>query len=565
MSTKSAEEFKSILSRLDISITREGLIDQSLEVETVWEMLNQSQYDRVVDIINTLSSSEIRSLFRSGEKQKITIGPCPDYIDEILPNLQAAFKDIYLYDGVKKGSVLGGILVKSSEEYVNSGDEICFISTITENISDIYKSIFHEAVSVSDLVSSYNDMECSNNRVNQAVSAINNSPDSTILLSQYFNTTIIPTFSALKKTGMKVIWLGGMSQNKGYAIVDESYAPVDDSFFLTFDQLIRVLTKAKLNDKKILLNVESYIHPQWDMKRAAICYLVGKALTDTIHSESPSAKVVQMLYDPIKGGVKSCEWSLYTEASYKKMMQSSQGIIYSSSVEEMGQFIENSVIPEVPRLHFYRYGYASPALEEERYNGLHLALVSMILNEFEEPSRSPLANVAKQILAQGIHIHYYGGHSSASEKFICSLAENHKKFFIVHDPIRDPQKLVESIRRCHGGFALSYHQMFYNIAMHSESLFMQEAMKMFATTSVATSSLVYAAAGLPILSSRDFWGYQRLYENSLYQMEYSEIVRLKDVMQSGVWDTLMTSAWENKDKYDIYKNIDKLNDFIVGL
>lgn len=538
---------------------------QSLDIETVWEMLNQSQYDRVVDIINSLSSTEIRSLFRSGEKQKIAVGPCPDYIDEILPKLQATFADVSLYDGVKKGNVLGGIFVKSSDEYIKTDDEVCFVSTITENIANIYQSIFHEAVSVSDLVESYNDMDCSNERVNLAISAINNSPDSVILLSQYFNTTVIPTFSSLQKKGMKVIWLGGMSQNKGYAIVDESYAPVEAAFFLTFDQLIRVLSKADLTGKKILLNVESYIHPQWDMKRAAICYLVGKALTDVIHNGSPSAKVVQMLYDPIKGGVKSCEWSSYTEASYKKMMQSAQGVIYSSSVEEMGQFVENAVIPDVPRLHFYRYGYASPALEEERYSGLHLALVSMILSEFEEPSRSPLANVAKQILAQGIHIHYYGGHSSASEKFIKSLPKTHKAYFIVHDPIREPQKLVESIRRCHGGFALSYHQMFYNIAMHSESLFMQEAMKMFATTSVATSSLVYAAAGLPILSSRDFWGYQRLYENSLYQMEYSEIIRLKDIMQSEFWQGLMTSAWKNKEKYDINENIDKFNDFVVGL
>ncbi|MFB9887604.1 hypothetical protein [Balneatrix alpica] len=533
-------------------------------------LLRLSHYDRVQAIIATASVEELRQLLGNGQTDTLVLGPCPDYVESILPYLQAAFPRIVLLDNLKQGRVWQGISILPADELPELEVEKTgyFIPTITEKVIELFQQRFpaEHTITIADLVHRYLPLPQSQQQVEEACQSIEQHPQAVIIVSQYFTTTWIETFRALREQGRKVIWLGGLSQNLGYSIISVDQVPADVSHLLTFPQLLQVLQQVKLSDQRLLINIESYIHPQWNMRRAAYCYLSGAALSAVIAQWQPRAVQVQMLYDPIKGGLDEVEWDAVTARAYRQMMQRCQGVIYSSSVEEMGAFVENALIPEVPRLHLYRFGHASPALEQERYeDGFHLAALSMLFSEFNEPSRAPLAQVARQVLEQGIYLHYYAGMSPATRAFIDTLPDSIKPFLIVHEPIRDPAALVESIRRCHGGFALSYHQMFYKISTQCTDLFMQEAFKMFATTSVATSSLVYAAAGLPVLASRDFWGYQRLYQGSLYQMEFSEVGRLAAIMSSPQWQQLCDQAWQQRHRYDIRQHVGRLQDFLAQL
>ncbi|MBR9885760.1 MAG: hypothetical protein GYB21_19800, partial [Oceanospirillales bacterium] len=505
----------------------------------------------------------------SNERASLVVGPCPDYIEALVPLLQTAFESVVLVDNGKCGQRWNGLTLLGTDQLDTAllDQACCFIPTITEPVIKIYESCFAggQVMRIPDLVRAYQSTQAAELEVQAALATLEQYSNAVVVVSQYFTTTWIETFKALREAGVPVIWLGGISQNLGYSIITQEQVPADACHLLTFPQLLEVFKQSGLSQHRLLINIESYIHPQWNMRRASFCYLSGAALSESIANWQPSAVQVQMLYDPIKGGTEEVEWDQLTAAAYKAMMSRCQGVIYSSSVEEMGQFIENAVIPDVPRLHLYRYGHASPALQEERYEGLHLAALSMLFSEFNEPSRAPLAPVARQVLEQGIYLHYYAGYSAATEAFIQSLPESLRPYLIVREPIRDPAELVESIRRCHGGFALSYHQMFYKISTACSDLFMQEAFKMFATTSVATSSLVYAAAGLPVLASRDFWGYQRLYNGSLYQMEFSEVSRLGHIMRSPQWRQLCENAWQNRHRYDIRQHVGTLEQFLTDL
>ncbi|WP_417552488.1 hypothetical protein [Marinomonas fungiae] len=530
----------------------------------VWEKLCTPTYDQISSVITDLRGNLNQVLTEQKPYSRLVIAPCPDYIEALVPLFQIAFKEVVLIDQNKASQCWSGITIISSSDWSPIDTDLNFISTITDRIADIYRQFFSHSFCVHDLITRYCERSpSSKQKVESVVEGVGKYDNPVVYLSSTYMTTMKPTFDSLRKKGRQVVWIGSTQSGIGYGILGRDSIEADGAFSLLFPELLAVIKALSHFKMTILFCHESYIHPQWDMKLAYLSYLSGFLINCFFKSSNSFCQFIQLMYDPVKGAVSNMDYEEVALFSYKKMMKEADKIIFSSSSTMMSDLIANqNDIEKKNILNFYRYTYSVSEKVERKKEGIHLASISTMFDDFFEPSRAPAEHVVKSILDQKIHLHYYTKKSAYLDSFIDSLTTQQVQYFHIHDIILDPQKLVNELQQYHAGWAMGDVLAFYKIAASCRTREFQDLFQIFAPSTVATRSLVYAAAGLPVISHRSLIEYSHLFKESFHQMELSEVGYLGQAMREAEWSLLLEASKNKKNRYSIDNNIERLLSFI---
>ena len=317
-----------------------------------------------------------------------------------------------------------------------------------------------------------------------------------------------------------------------------------------------------------LLHYESLYPTNWDFKRAALCYAICLAFLRTVKEvrvPHSTAKAALYMYDAIKPGVRHQEAGDACEALYKDMLREAEGVVFSSYTEEFGDFVEKSLEAELPRVHCHRYQVAPNSRLPRRTDGYHVAIISVMLEEFEEPSRMGLVPYIRDILAQHIHIHYYAGVSSHPKAmaFKDSLPESDRPFFHLHKPIHDLDLLAEELSQYHAGWSLFNMRVFNQIVSSQDNQFIRDAMDIFTPTTLPSVIWTTAAAGLPVICNRDMYGVRNLLPKGMsIPATLSEMRSLRQTLDAVDWKSVDAT---DLGVLDIAQHIDPLYEHFTAL
>jgi hypothetical protein len=252
---------------------------------------------------------------------------------------------------------------------------------------------------------------------------------------------------------------------------------------------------------------------------------------------------------------------------YQSMMHSAEAVIFNSTTEEFAQFLYNSIGFSRPCLHLYRWSICPSIGLARRDDGLHIAIITSLLGESYEPSRSGVRPYIQAVLNQGVHIHYYGDRSQTDEidRFEQSLDPSIRKFFHMHDVILDQQRLVNEIQQYHAGWILHDHRVFSKMNWEIQDPFMQTALNEMPSTTVATSALTCGAAGLPVLINRSMVAAAKLFDGTAVPLTLEEVKNVGNLMRSPLWQRLLKMAEANRSRFSYKTHANKLPEFLTKL
>jgi len=354
-----------------------------------------------------------------------------------------------------------------------------------------------------------------------AASMSNDVRELDVFISQFFMTTWEPFSKALKDKGRHVAWLGtyDLKEFSGYGALKTSEISADTKYIGNIISILYLICNLKKGN--ILLNCESFGASHWNYESTSMLYMIQCAIEKTyIDNKIENSQLILFMYDGVKpvsdranGGKdinpnKSAMMELYYE-----LINSCDKIIFNSNAENFGDFLENSLSFQKPRLHLNRYTRSVAPFktleihEEINTEEIHVACITTMLLEFHEPSRHGAENIVRRIIDGKLYFHYFcQENDSAVKKFQSSLEEEQKKFFIVHPLESDQEELLKKLRDFDFGITMSDHQAFAKGVNLLDDRVWKDILPLFWQSTIGTSSILYAAAGLPVILQRGCLG-----------------------------------------------------------
>ena len=362
--------------------------------------------------------------------------------------------------------------------------------------------------------------------------------DSCLFVSGVFSTTWAPTIDALNRAGWHTCWVGtrDLREFSGYGAITTQEIPTTQKFTVSF--LGTILFMATADKGRTLLNSESYYGANWMGDAAWTLYVLTAAVAWTVRKCRPAdvRNLYLFMYDGLKPLARSNDMKLEISRAYEHMMQAPDRIIYNSNMEMFGDYIEHSYGITQPRLHFPRYS-ERPKNPKPRLsfgpngNEIHMVCITVCLAEFEEPSRDAGPAFVRDVLEQGIHFHYYCVETdSAIEKFRKTLSPEARTRFHTHGLIKDQQALVDDIHQFHVAFNPADHMPFATGISQMRDRRYQDGMAMFWQSTIGTSFLVYAAAGLPFILPRGCTGAHQLLPGAVIPLMMAESPGIRSLL-----------------------------------
>ena len=166
-----------------------------------------------------------------------------------------------------------------------------------------------------------------------------------------------------------------------------------------------------------------------------------------------------------------------------------------------------------------------------------------------------ITSYVEQICRSGIHFHYFCNQNSpAVIAFERSLGD--AKIFSI-EPVKDQKRLVKKLSKFHFGLIRQIIGPSRRISKLDDR-FYQDALSMFMQSTIGTSFLVYASAGLPVLLPRWCTGSAAMLGVSALPLNLSEVPNLKSYLRSLDIEQLLKLAALNGQSFDIDNRIEEL-------
>jgi len=532
-------------------------------------------YIEVNRFIETATPTEVCRQIEERNREKpatrILIAPHSPLFASVHAAIVARFPNVVLVDKSRAGLQAEGLTVVSPDDLKPEEGDLCVILTRNLNAIDYYEGLFGQAnclnVTAWFLESALTTLKPS---TKQFVDKVNEAEKPVIFCSVRPMATVSATLRQMQADGVDTFWLGAedvsAEHQVGYATPRSKDVPVGS---YAIGDLMDLLVLLSRQERGIaLLHYESLYPTNWDFKRAALCYAVCIALLRTVKTvrvPHSTAKAALYMYDAIKPGVRHQEAGDACDALYKEMLCEAESVIFSSYTDEFGDFVENSIGKTLPRVHCHRYQVAPKARRPRRTDGYHVAIISVMLEEFDEPSRVGLVSYIRDILAQHIHIHYYAGVSSHPKAmaFKASLPGSDQPYFHLHKPIHDLDLLAEELSQYHVGWSLFNMRVFNEIVSCQDNQFIRDAMDVFTPTTLPSVIWTTAAAGLPVICNRDMYGVRALLPDGMsIPATLSELQSLRQILDAVDWDKVNAT---DLSVLDIAHHIDTLYDHFTEI
>lgn len=575
--------YKEHLTQLIASESLQDYIHTNAQQDPLEALLDTfvSSYIHVEDFINHINTAGvIQSLENACAEndlatKQIIIAPCSPLFSSILEQLEEKYDNITFIDSNRAGLKIGNKTILSPNEDSNTiskGKElVCLILTRNTEAIAYYQQQFgyHNCI---DLLAEYivAKREHIMPETKPFVSKLNQTDKALLFASARPMGTLTSTIQNMAQDGYQTFWLGAEevkeTHQTGYSTPKTKDMGFADFTIGGFIDTLYIFSQ--MRSGTALFHFEALYPPAWDFARIAICYAGTLALIRTIKEcriADSQAKLALYMYDAIKPGVKNYHAGDACARLYKMMMLEAEAVVFSSYTEKFGDFVENSISKKLLRCHCHRYQVVSKRRQQRRQDGYHIAIISVLLEEFWEPSRMGLVAYIRNIMAQGIHIHYYVSLSSWEKitAFKDSLARELQPFFHMHTPIHNPEELAYELSQYHAGWSLFNMQIFSDMIANLKDQFMRDAMEMFTPTTLPSVIWSCAAAGLPIICNRSMQGVvDMLPEGMTIPLTCSELGNLKPILDALDWDKINQTSLES---LDISNQIGKLYDFLEQL
>lgn len=527
----------------------ESNLAQSLSYEAAAALLRSD----VVGVLSRISAIAGRPV------RRLLIAPCPDYIFECVADLLPHLDELVLCDNLKVGRVVGGLPVLGLDDAVARLPEMdaCFVATTTGPVARLFVERFP-----ADRLATYLDVfrlvfpTGGKETTQSLLERIESAHDPIIILASLFSPTLLETFRALAvHRPVFLIARQWVAEHLNYEILPSARISLSENHVLCFDEMLFLLKNIK--NGKIIFIAESMYGSNWDAMKTVITYAYASAIM-----RFTQVSVSVLLYDAVKPIVYNYTYYKLSESFYKQMLISANYLLLNSNTEEVGDFLRNSCAPNHPIISFYRYSRGSVERKKRLDGGFHLAAISTYLGDIEEPSRSEMAQFIRLILRQGIHFHYYSG-KDISYKFWEMLPKSERDHMHIHPIILDQEELCYEMTAYSAGWVTSDLAVFGDIIHHSQTRFFKDLFALFVSSTIPSSSMVFASAGLPIFTNRNLWGIRQvLPQNCTIPLEMSEVGSMKRMIGEIDWPSLWSTAWEFRQGYMIDNQIGRLLTFL---
>jgi len=561
----------------EFSLFRES--DSQYEQLNYQQVLGEitSQFVDVNDFINQLNIDQVVhhiSMFlsrRKTESRRMFIAPCSVLFTPIMAKLHHHYDNLVFVDSHRAGAKIGEYMIVAPESVVPNENDICVIMTRNTQAIQSYKLKFGGANCI-DLLDSYID-ECQQYvqpTTLEFIETLNQEDNPLLFSSAKPMGTLTATIDQMAKDNYATYWMGSEDvtdiRHTGYATPRTSELNIKA---YAIGGLLDILyTLCNMKQGTVFFHYESLYPPSWDFRRATFCYAACLAVIRTVKEgrvEGSSAKLTLHMYDAIKPGVLNYAAGGDASALYRQMLSEAEGVVFSSYTTTFGDFVDNALQTKLPRVHCHRY-QRIPKVRKKRLQGAyHIAIISVLLEEFWEPSRTGFKSYIAGMLESGIHIHYYVGLSSRShaEAFRNTLPVSYQALFHLHDPIHSPHDLAYELSQYHAGWSLFNMQIFNDMTTYLDDQFMKDAMGLFTPTTLPSVIWSCAAAGLPVICNRDMRGVvDMLPEGLSIPLTLSEIGNMKAVLDAVNWEAVDQCDLSS---LDIEKQIFRLYDFMDTL
>lgn len=412
-----------------------------------------------------------------------------------------------------------------------------------------------------------------------AIESDSKSPSVAFVFDVFANTWA-PTVSALNFRDIHTVWCGtaDLTEEKTYGAAITQKIPTKQKLITDFVGILGFITSLKKT--QVLIASESFFSADWNAENATVqCMIIASLLRGCANLRTTGhSRQSLIMYDGVKPlswiaspdfGLNHNETSL--SYSYKSMVTAADKIALNSNVDEFGDFLkyavplrEDAAVRYIPR-----YTESAKTEEEklpfdEESEPIHMCCITTCLSDNPEPSRDGIEHYIKQMIEQGLHFHYYCvPGSAAAARFRLRLSKSARDRFHTHDIITDQAKLVEDIQKYHLGLTPGDHTALSKGIASVPCRFYSDAAIKFMRTTVATSSIVYAAAGLPCMMAMGFPGGATLVgEDTVIQPALSEFKHIKKVLkQWGLRERLKLAA-EKRAKFYARNHVDEFITFL---
>lgn len=504
------------------------------------------------------------------EGRRLVVAPCSPLFASILDQFASDYHNIAFLDINRAGTAIGGKTIEHPSEFEVRDGDLCLILTRNMDACESYEKQFGRDNSINwldayikrfkrDLAPTTYDF----------IDEMNGSHKPALFVSARPMATLNSTIRKMHEDGFSTYWMGSEDVKEAH---QTSYATpkVKDIALNGYNvgSLIDFMVVfAGMEHGLAMYHFETIYPPAWDFKRVAICYAGTLAMIRTIKAcrVSGRGKLGLYMYDCIKPGVKSYHAGEACGALYQAMVKEAEAVIYSSFTDDFGDMVENAIGQKLPRVHHHRYQTMPTKRQARRTDGWHIAVISVLLEDFWEPSRIGIVPYIRDLIAQGVHIHYYVGNNSQGQvsNFEASLPEDQRQFFHAHTPIHDLEALANELSQYHAGWSLFNMQIFSDMVSNLTDQFTRDAMDLFTPTTLPSVIWSCAAAGLPIICNRSMRAVVDLLpEGMTIPLSFSEIHNLPKILEGLDWQKIDHTPLDNLDiSNQIYKLYNFLEDY----
>ncbi len=500
--------------------------------------------------------------------QRLLVAPCSPLFAPILDQLAETFPQICFLDINRAGLTIGGhTIVHPREVHYQDGD-LCLILTRNMEACESYERQFGKQHCLNWLADYLQKFRRDLAETTPAfIERLNASHKPVLFVSARPMATLNSTIWRMNEDGFSTYWLGSEdvkeAHQTGYAtpkVEDVALTGYNVGSLIDF-----MVTFASMDKGVALYHYETIYPPSWDFGRVAICYAGCLAMIRTVRDcrgAHSSARLGLYMYDAIKPGVKNYAAGAACGRLYREMLNEAEAIVFSSFTDAFGDFVENAMGRKLPRVHHHRYQTMPRARRPRLTDGYHIAVISVLLEDFWEPSRMGLVPYVRQLIENGLHLHYYVANNSREKvhQFQASLPEQHRHRFHMHTPIHDLDQLANELSQYHAGWSLFNMQVFSEMVAHLDDPFMRDAMDLFTPTTLPSVIWTCAAAGLPVICNRSMTAVvEMLPPGMTLPLTLSELHNLPKILAGLDWAAIDRIPL---DDLDISRQIHKLYRFL---
>lgn len=303
----------------------------------------------------------------------------------------------------------------------------------------------------------------------------------------------------------------------------------------------------------VVINDISFLIPSFDASKARVNFAFVLFLLKIIES-----KKYLFLYDVIHSVMKNHQDVDSYFRLYKEVLNSSDGLICNSNTKEVHSSIRYALDVNKPMISFYRYNeYVSKLKPKINDDEFHMVIIGGMDDKLRDSTQ-----MLKKILSQKIHVHNYVNNNAIVE-FLEILTDSEKAYFHNHESIVSQSELIEEISQYHAGWIMDNGFEVLNMINSASRLDFKEMLMMFRLTTVSSSLLAIASAGLPMFINKMVVHVTYQFPSEYFiPIEEPEVHNFKLIVDTIDWQKRYDVTQQYRDLFSIDKNIDTFIDWI---